>query len=138
MGPSLAAFDGRLYMAWPGANTSQGIYWATFDGVNWSAQHRVAGVGTSNGPSLAVFNGRLYMAWTGAGFDNDIYWNYRESNEWIAQQKVGRGAATRGRPSLAVSHDRLYLAWKAVAYCCEGSPTVRSANPTAMYWASSR
>jgi hypothetical protein len=122
-------------MAWKGANTSEGIWWNSFDGVNWSAQHRVAGVGTSIGPSLAAFDGKLYMAWPGAGFDHDIYWNYRVSNHWVAQHKVGHGASTRGRPSFAVSHDRLYLAWKEVAYCCHGPR--RERNGTPMYWTSS-
>jgi hypothetical protein len=127
----LAAFDGRLYMAWKGAGDSHGIWWNSFDGVNWSAQHRVPGVGTSMGPSLAAFDGRLYMAWQGAGYDRDIYWSYRESSDWTAQRKVG-GARGSGRPSLAASHGRLYLAWKGVYLGGDRG------GDDSIYWASSR
>jgi hypothetical protein len=130
----LAVFDGRLYMAWKGINDSQGIWFNSFDGKNWSPQHRVTGVGTGVGPSLAVFHSRLYMAWRGAGLDNDIYWTDRQSGDWIPQHKVG-GARTSGRPSLAVSRDRLYLAWRGVGGCCAELGGARTDN--SISWASS-
>ena len=69
-GPSLAAFNGRLYAAWKGINNDPGIYWASFDGSNWAPQQNIANVGTSFGPSLATyqnFQGQtlLYAIWKG-------------------------------------------------------------------------
>jgi hypothetical protein len=124
-------------MAWKGANLSQGIWWNSFDGVNWTDQDRVPGVGTSVGPSLAVFDGRLYMVWEGANRDRDIYWSYRVPGAWIPQHTVG-GARTTGRPALAASHRRLYLAWKGLHSCWNGCADLFVRNAYGIDWASSR
>jgi hypothetical protein len=73
-GPSLAALDGRLYMAWKGAGNDHGIYWNYREAGHWSAQHRVAGAGTSSRPSIEASNARLCLAWRGVGADDGIYW----------------------------------------------------------------
>jgi hypothetical protein len=119
--PSLAVFNGKLYMAWKGSASATGttddqhIYYNYFDGAKWSPQQRVSdGVqpATSSGPSLAVFNNKLYMAWEGSS-DSHIYYNYFDGAKWSPQQRVSDGVqpATSDRPSLAVFNDKLYMAW---------------------------
>jgi hypothetical protein len=76
VGPSLAVFNRRLYMAWKGSDGDQRIWWSNFDGNHWAAQQSVpAPVATSVKPSLAVFNGRLDMAWKGSDGDERIWWS---------------------------------------------------------------
>src|SRR5947209_3424239 len=52
VGPSLAAFNGRLYMAWKGAGIDHDIYWNYLERGNWIAQHKVGGARTSGDPPL--------------------------------------------------------------------------------------
>ena len=113
VGPSLAVFNGKFYMAWKGVNGDQGIYYSSFDGVNWQAQKSVTGVGTNIGPSLAVFNGKLYMAWKGVNGDQGIYYSGFDGTNWQAQKRV-IGVGTNVGPSLAVFNGKLYMAWKGV------------------------
>ncbi len=112
-GPSLAAFNGRLYAAWKGINNDQGIYWASFDGNAWGPQHNIPAVGTSTGPSLCFFNGHLYAAWKGINNDQGIYFSFYDGNAWAAQRNIP-GVGTSLIPSLAVFNGRLYAAWKGI------------------------
>jgi hypothetical protein len=83
-GPSLAAFDGRLYMAWKGAAYDPEIYWNYDAASGWAPPQKVGGARTSGRPSLAVSHGRLYLAWKGVGHGgvgnrdvhhgSDIHW----------------------------------------------------------------
>ncbi len=112
-GPSLAAFNGRLYAAWKGINSDQGIYWASFDGNSWGPQHNIPAVGTSTGPSLCFFNGHLYAAWKGINSDPGIYWSFYDGNAWAPQGNIP-GVGTSLIPSLAVFQNRLYAIWKGI------------------------
>jgi Papain-like cysteine protease AvrRpt2 len=112
-GPSLAAFNGRLYAAWKGINSDQGIYWASFDGNAWGPQHIIPAIGTSTGPSLCFFNGHLYAAWKGINSDQGIYWSFYDGNAWAAQGNIP-GVGTSLIPSLTVFQNRLYACWKGI------------------------
>jgi hypothetical protein len=92
-----------LHLAWKGAGADSGIYVASAsDGVNWTPQHNVPGVGTSTSPALAVFNGRLFMTWKGIEGDSGIYWSSSDDGlTWDAQQRVPGVGTTHG-PALAV------------------------------------
>ena len=112
-GPSLAAFNGRLYAAWKGINNDPGIYWASFDGNSWGPQHIIPGIGTSTGPSLCFFNSRLYAAWKGINSDQGIYFSFYDGSTWAPQGNIP-GVGTSLMPSLAVFNGRLYAAWKGI------------------------
>src|SRR5260370_29634904 len=90
--PALATFNGRLYMAWKGAEFDEGIYWNSFNGTNWAPQQKVSGAATSSGVSLADFNGKLYMAWKGMHADQGIYWSSFNGTNWR------RNSGSRGSP----------------------------------------
>jgi hypothetical protein len=47
----------------------QNLYFATYDGTQWSAQTQIPGVASSVGPSLASYGGKVYAAWKGKGSD---------------------------------------------------------------------
>ena len=83
-GPSLAVFGNKLYAAWKGSNTDQRLWYASFDGSNWSSQAQIPGAASSSGPALSVFNGKLYAIWKGsrtdvafscAAFDGSVWSN---------------------------------------------------------------
>jgi hypothetical protein len=61
--PALAAFNGKLYVAWKGKDTDQRLLVSSSaDGVNWSAQVQAPSGSTSTSPALAAFDGKLYVA----------------------------------------------------------------------------
>jgi uncharacterized protein YkwD len=74
-GPSLAAFNNRLFAAWKGVNGDQRMFWSSFDGNQWAPQQGGLGGGSTHGPSLAVFNNQLFAAWKGADPDQTMYWS---------------------------------------------------------------
>jgi hypothetical protein len=99
-------------MAWKGAGSDSGIYYApnlNLDG--WTAQERVADVGTSARPALAEFDGRIWMVWKGARDDSNIYYSRFDGSRWEAQEAV-YGIRTSAGPALAVVGNRLFMSWK--------------------------
>ena len=111
LGPSLASFNGKLYSAWKGENSDQGIYYASYDGTKWSAQTNIAGVGTSVGPALATFNSKLYAVWKGENSDQGIYYASFDGTKWSAQTNIA-GVGTSIGPALAEFNGKLYAMWK--------------------------
>lgn len=73
--PAVAMFNGALWMAWKGPDDTT-IWWATFDGANWSEPHAIRGAGTTNAPALAVVGSRLYLACTGIEGDRVLYYSW--------------------------------------------------------------
>ena len=73
--PTIATWQGPgdpkplLYMAWRGVDDDERLWWAAFDGADWTSQREYVGNGTSNGPAMAVFRNQLYLVWNGAHDD---------------------------------------------------------------------
>ncbi len=65
VGPSLAVFNSNLYAAWKGSGDDQSIYYASFNGLEWSAQATISDVASNIGPTLSECNGTLYAMWNG-------------------------------------------------------------------------
>ncbi len=64
--PAAANLGDSIYLAWKGVADDPGVYWATFDGNNWSAQATIGGhFGTAVGPAVAVLNDQVHMAFRG-------------------------------------------------------------------------
>jgi hypothetical protein len=80
VGPSLAEYAGRLYMAWRGYgggnNNDQNIYYSSFDGNAWTRQETFQDRASSEGPSLAKYRDQLYMAWRGPSADEGIWYSF--------------------------------------------------------------
>lgn len=109
--PALAIFNGKLYMAWKGIECDDRIFWSVFNGLSWTPQQTVPGIGSGSGVSLAVFNNQLYMAWRGLGADQRIFWSSFNGIQWSAQQ-VAPGLGTSTGPRIAAFKNALYMAWK--------------------------
>jgi hypothetical protein len=101
-----------LYMAWRGVDADENLYWATFDGSEWTNQQQIGGTATSNGPALAVFRNQLYLVWNGHATDSRIWFTVfdGELRDWRPQQQV-LNVATNESPAVTVFQDRLYMAW---------------------------
>lgn len=65
----------EILLAWKGVEGDSGIWFAVFDGNQFSGQVSVPGVGTSAGPAVLAANGSTIMAWKGVRGDSGIYWS---------------------------------------------------------------
>ncbi len=111
--PALAAFDGKLYVAWKGKDTDQRLFVSSSaDGVNWSAQVQAPSGSTSTSPALAAFDGKLYVAWKGKDTDQRLFVSSSADGvNWSAQVQAPSGS-TSTSPALAAFDGKLYVAWK--------------------------
>jgi len=113
--PSLAAFNGRLYLAFIGLADPFAATVAvrsTADGTTWAA---VPNPGTAPtylnsqfAPSLAVFNGYLYVASSNDSNNIDM-WRTADGKTWTGPMWVGQ--PTQSAVSLAAAGRRLYAAF---------------------------
>lgn len=74
--PSLAASQGRVWLAWQeGATGSGGICYATNEGASWSLPQRISGEGDALGPQWAIdAQQRVHLAWTTATSVRAMSW----------------------------------------------------------------
>ena len=109
--PAISELDGKLYAVWRGSGSDQGLWYASFDGSNWSAQARIPHVASSAGPALAAFGNKLYAAWKGSNADQRIWYASFDGSKWSTQAKIP-GAASSSGPALSVFNAKLYAVWK--------------------------
>ena len=116
-GPALAAFKGKLYMAYKGSNTDLRIWYSIYDGNKWlekpidlcNEQHK--DFQTSCAPALAAFGSRLYLVWKGSGTDTNI-WFSRSADGLTWDNPKTTGGKSTHEPALALFKDKLFMAWK--------------------------
>ena len=116
-GPSLAAFNGKLYIAVTGTNAQNTMYInSSADGVNWPGTFQSLAPQSSipnAGPALAAFNGSLYVAWTGGGNQINIY-HSSDGVNFGGQINLGASNSvftSTGGPSLTATANDLILSW---------------------------
>jgi len=108
--PALAAFNGRLYLAWKG-NDNLNVSSST-DGQNWDPQIMFDEF-TPHGPALASFNGRLYIGWTGT--DEFALLNVMSTDDGVNWgNKVTIREDSQYGPALCAFDGKLYIAWTGV------------------------
>ena len=118
VGPSLALYQGKLFMAWKGVlDYDQGIWWSTFDGAAWSPQESIPGVGTNHRPDLAILGNTLYAAWKGADGDQKIWWSTFDGSAWAPQTLLAGAESNVGLslivgPSSVALGEQLLAVWK--------------------------
>lgn len=114
-GPSMAIYQGSLFMAWKATGNYTDIWWTSqaIGGPKFAPQQRVSNVGTDSGPALAEFGGRLHMVWKGITGDAGIWWTTFDGNQWSSSGQLQiTGVGTTARPALVVWGGVLYMAWK--------------------------
>ena len=111
-GPSLAVFDGKLWVAFIAANDSFDILvCSSQDGVHWSGNTRV-NQASRMALSLAVFNNQLWLAFIANQPSNDVLvCNSSDGLNWSPNIQVHQGSKTA--PSLTVFNKQLWLAFVA-------------------------
>jgi hypothetical protein len=109
--PAIAAFKGKLYLAWKGADDDT-LRLASFDGHSWSAETQLQ-AGSSNGPALVSYGGGLLMAWKGEQ-DTDVwYFTSADGVKWTTQGSIASVGGTSTAPGLAANGNDVYMVWKA-------------------------
>jgi hypothetical protein len=119
LSPSVAAFGGRLYLAWTGLDGRINVE-SSADGVHFSNKVTL-GEFSGSSPALAVFDGRLDLAWTafdgrinlassadGVRFGNKVTLN-QTSFKPVVIAKIH--TQMEMAPALATFDGRLWLAW---------------------------
>jgi hypothetical protein len=110
-GPATAVFNGRLYALWREVGGEAGLWYAAFDGAQWSAKARMERAASSASPALAVFGNRLYAVWKGRSDDPRLWSASFDGVAWSAHMQIP-GAISGGAPSLSVFDRKLYAVWK--------------------------
>jgi hypothetical protein len=119
LGPALAVFNNRLFMAWKGVEGDQRLFLASgpvsasgIDLSKFSGPLNRSDQNTSQGPALAVFNGRLFVAWKGVEGDQRLFWaSSPDGVEFDGGHNRGDFNSSQG-PALAVFNGRLFMAWR--------------------------
>jgi hypothetical protein len=115
--PALAAFNGKLFLAYKGSGSND-LWFNTFDGTNWlNPDLEITQNGhskTDAGPALAAFNGKLFLAYKGSG-SNDLWFNTFDGSNWLnpdLEITQNGHSKTDASPALAVFNGKLFLAYK--------------------------
>jgi Periplasmic component of the Tol biopolymer transport system len=112
--PALAAFDGQLFMEWHsyGYNASSwDIFYATFDGRNWSGAIRLtSNPSVDEGPgSMEVVGGSLYLSFSSSrDGDKEIYYDILNGGHWSGEVRLTNGSAMDWHSSLTDFNNNLY------------------------------
>ncbi len=135
VGPALTVFGGfihpdpnspgnfslgdGLFAAWGGDGTDTSIWFATYDGSQWSGQQQVPGpVFTSHRPAVVAFQGKLLMVWKGDGEDTRLWYTTydTDTSSWAAQQQLlqpdGSNVFSSAGPALTVFAGQAVAAWR--------------------------
>jgi hypothetical protein len=78
--PALAAFGTRLHMVHLG-ESSNDIWWSSFDGDDWWSNTRIRCQKSKASPALAPFGGALHMVHLGDS-SNRLWWSIYDGSEW--------------------------------------------------------
>jgi hypothetical protein len=107
----MAAFKGRLYIAWTTARNELRVAREPFTLHPWD-NGTPLGESAHYGPALCVFHDRLYIAWTGT--DDQKLLNVMSSADGLHfehETKQVLQETSRHGPALAADEDALYLGW---------------------------
>jgi hypothetical protein len=111
-GPSLAAFNNRLWAAFVANNNSdQLLVCSSADGQIWTDNTLVHGELSKTAPSMAVFNNRAWIAFMADNSTNQVLVSSSaDGQNWTANSLV-HGESSKTAPSLAAFNHRLYVAF---------------------------
>jgi hypothetical protein len=116
-GPTLAVYNGDLYVAWQGQGSPIGIWYASFNGTSWSKQARVpaALVHISSTVGLAAYNGDLYLTWTGQSSPYAVWYASFNGTTWSPQHTIPATSSDNFQATdtpLAACNGLLYVSWE--------------------------
>ncbi len=79
--PALGSINGRLHMAWKGADGDTTIWWSPYDNEldNWAPQRPLSDRSTDTRPALGLVDGALLMAWKSG---SQIQTSFLDGDDW--------------------------------------------------------
>lgn len=111
--PAATVFHGQIYLFHQGRNNDGRIWYATFNGQNWSQDRALAGgtyYGIQDSPAVTVFNNRLCLAYHDA--DGHLRMGGLDgAGNWFNDASLPAYGISYS-PSIAVYNHRLYLAYQ--------------------------
>lgn len=121
------ATSGDFLLAWKSAEDN-GVRYATFDSMHWSAVSPVPNAHTSHGPALARFENMMHLVWKGVPGDHNIYHATFDGLNWSVPQQIPQ-IATTSQPALTTYGGRLVLAWRGLDSAIYWSFLVSNISP---------
>jgi hypothetical protein len=114
-GPTLAGYEGRLFIAWTGKSTASThrVWFSNFNGT-WTTEEAIAGSSTSTAPALGVAAQQLFLAATSPTAGGEIEFYAYNGLTFVAHGAICQGvtcAQTLAAPTLAGNGGTLYAAW---------------------------
>jgi hypothetical protein len=112
--PALAAFNGKLYVAFQGVNVQNDLYAASSStGNNFPTATQYTNLQSSSAPALAAFNNKLFMAFRGLNVDNDFYITSSQTGDNFPTATRYTNIQMGGAPALATFNSQLCAAFQA-------------------------
>ena len=109
--PSLAVFNGQLFMAFTGTGSQYLNYAVTSDGVNWSVISDQSNRSYA-GMAIAPFNGKMYVAWTGINNHEIAIASSTDGLHYSGVYTINSNWYSPWRPALASGGGKLWLAFQ--------------------------
>ncbi len=112
--PTLATFNGSLYLAFQGYNASNDLYvTSSASGYNFPSATRYTNLVSGGAPAMATFNNKLYLAFQGYNAGNALFVTSSATGSNFPTA-TGYGNILMGSaPALAVFNSQLYMAFQA-------------------------
>jgi hypothetical protein len=121
--PSLAVFEGKLYMAHLGTSTTgaSGLMWSSFNGTSWSSDQAIPGQASYHTPAIAAYGSHIHMVHSStSASDPTLWWSYFDGTSWSPEVSLpGQYASGYQAGPLGLSADGaggLVLAHSAQSY----------------------
>jgi hypothetical protein len=112
LGPALAVFNNRLYVAFiSNDNSNRVLVCSSPDGSTWSTRATFINQTSKFTPSLAVFNNRLYVAFISNDNSNRVLLCSSPDGSTWSTSVTFIAQYSKFAPSLAVFNNRLYCAF---------------------------
>lgn len=87
-----AVYNGKLFLTYVSDSGSGHIYYTTFDGSTWAAEHHVSNgsgdLGTGGPLALATQNGDLYLIYLSTADDGHMHFTYWDGSAWADDHHV--------------------------------------------------
>lgn len=111
--PALAAYKGKLYMAYRGSEDDMDVWITTYENGTWSKIKNLndeIGTQSTTFPSMAVFGGKLYLVYKGSE-DRDLWFATFDGTSWSSITNLNDeiGARTGDGPCAVCYDNKLFV-----------------------------
>ncbi|SHF56067.1 hypothetical protein [Streptoalloteichus hindustanus] len=106
--PALAAYQARLWCAYPGKEEGSSLNWTTLVGTSWRAEQDFPQHVGGSKPALSVYSGLLHCF----HLDTDgssLSWSTSRGDGWSQDQRTG--LRSKSAPGVAPLADKLYCVY---------------------------